>query len=225
VLEAGAERVCVLRAIAAASDPEQAARALLDDLTQEQYAGEYQAWVGSLPQGATDVQPGEQWSISAASWGLSCTVIVREVEIEFQDLSDQYAQFTLRFANDAAQPLAFRFGRAKHNALITVVSSELQEDVSARPPGLPDARVTIWGTPTLTLDAGADPIAGGGFEARVEGDWGWGMATGQNLVGRFTSRTFTMPNTGVTQAFYLRQFDASTPPKYSPYSTLLNLEV
>ncbi len=90
-------------------DCEQAARALLDDLTQPGYSGEYQTWIGSLPQGGSDVQPGEQWNISAPSFGLSCAVIVREVEIGFQNLSDQYALFTLKFANDAAQPFAIRF--------------------------------------------------------------------------------------------------------------------
>jgi hypothetical protein len=72
---------------------------------------------------------------------------------------------------------------------------------------------------------GTPPITGGGFEVRAEGDWGWGMAVNQNLVGRFTSQTFTLPNTGVTQTLYLRQYDGSTPAKYSPYSMVLNLEV
>jgi hypothetical protein len=58
-------------------DCEQAARALLDDWTQAACSGEYQSWPGSLPQGASDVQPGELWNISAASWGVSCSVIVR----------------------------------------------------------------------------------------------------------------------------------------------------
>ena len=206
-------------------DCEQAARALLDDLTQPGFGVEYQAWAGMLPQGASDVQPGELWNISASLWGVSCAVIVLEVEIDFQNLSDSYARFTLRLANDAAQPFAFHFGRAKHNALVTVVSSNLQDDVSTRPPGLPDARITAWSATMLTLDAGTDPLPGGGFEVRVEGDWGWGMAINQNLVGRFTGRSFTLPNTGVTQTFYLRQYDASTPTKYSPYTAVLNLEV
>jgi hypothetical protein len=206
-------------------DCEQAARALLDDLTQAGYSGEYQAWVGSLPAGASDVQPGEQWNISAPSFGLSCPVIVREVEIGFQNLSDEYAQFKLQFANDAAQPIAIRFVRTKHNALLTVVSSNLQDNVSARPAGLPDARITAWSATALTLNAGTPPPPGGGIEARVEGDWGWGMSTDRNLVGRFTSQTFTLPYTGVTQTLYLRQYDGSTPPQYSPYSSVLNLEV
>jgi len=206
-------------------DCEQAARALLDDLTQAGCSAEYQAWAGMLPAGASDVQPGELWNISAAMWGVDCAAVVRDVEIDFESLSDNYARFTLRLANDAAGPIALRFGRTKHNALVTVVSSNLLDDVSARPVGLPDARITTWGTTTLTLDAGTNPITGGGFEVRVEGDWGWGMTVDQNLVGRYASRTITLPFTGVTQTFYLRQFDASTPPKYSTYSAVLNLEV
>ena len=206
-------------------DCEQAARALLDDLTQAGYTGEYQGWVASLPQGASDVQPGEQWNIAASSWGLNCAVIVREVEISFQNLSDEFAQFKLQAANDAAQPFTIHFVRTKHNALLTVVSSNLTDNVSARPAGLPDARITTWGATTMTMDTGTAPIAGGGFEVRVEGDWGWGMTTNRNLVGRYTIQTFMLPNTGVTQTFYLRQFDASAPPQYSPYSSVLNLEV
>ena len=205
-------------------DCEQAARALLDDLTQTGCSVEYQAWVGRLPSGACDVQPGELWNISATMWGVSCAAIVREVEIDFEDLSDNYARFKLQLANEAAKPIAFHFGHSKHNALVTVVSSNLLDDVSARPAGLPDARITTWGTTTLTLDAGTDPLPGGGFEVRVEGDWGWGMTINQNLIGRYTSRTITLPNTGVTQTFYLRQFNGSTPPKYSTYTAVLNLE-
>jgi hypothetical protein len=206
-------------------DCEQAARALLDDLTQAGYCGEYQSWIGSMPQAASDVQPGEQWSISAPSFGLACVVIVREVEIEFQNLSDEYAVFTLKVANDAAQPFTMHFVRAKHNALLAVVSSNLEDNISVRPAGLPDARVTTWGTTMLTVNAGVAPMPGGGIEVRVEGDWGWGTGMSRNLVGRFTSQTITLPNTGVNQAFYLRQYDASTPPVYSAYSTVLSLEV
>ena len=206
-------------------DCEQAARALLDDLAQTGYSGEYQAWVGSLPQGATDVQPGEQWNISAPSFGFDCSVIVREVELSFQNLSDEYAVLSLKFANDAAQTLAMHFVRTKHNALLTVVSSNLQDNVSVRPSGLPDARITTWSATALTMDAGMAPVAGGGIEVRTEGDWGWGTTVSRNLVGRYSSQTITLPVAGVTQAFYLRQYDASTPPQYSPYSTVLNLVV
>ena len=206
-------------------DCEQAARALLDDLTQPGYSGEYECSREQLPQGASDVHPGEQWNISAEQWGLDCAVILREVAIDFQHLSDSHAVFKVQFANDAAQLSSLRFGRAKHNALLTVVSSSQGEDVSARPAGLADARISNWTATSMTVDAGIAPVPGGGIEVRVEGDWGWGTGMDKNLVGRFTTRNFSLPITGVTQAFYLRQFDGSTPPRYSTYSTVLNMEV
>jgi hypothetical protein len=205
-------------------DCEQAARALLDDLTQAGNSGTYECWAGWLPQGATDVQPGELWKISL-SWGPQCAAIVREVEIAFQGLADGAALFKVSFADDAAKPLAVRFVETKRNALIAVVASALAENVSQRPPGLPDARLSAWNASTMTLDMGTAPIAGGGFEVRVGGDWGWGTATSQNLVGRYSTQTFTLPNSGVTQAFYLRQYDGSTPPQYSPYTAVLKLVV
>ena len=205
-------------------DCEQAARALLDDLSQPGYSGEYQAWVGSLPQGASDVQPGEEWNISAPSFGLCCAVIVREVEIEFQNLSDQYAVFTLKVANDAALPLALRFVRTKHNVLLEVVSSNLPDNVAARPTGLPDARITTWGTAALTMDAGVAPVAGGGIEVRVEGDWGWGTTTSRNLVGRFPARRLRSElgsDPSVLSQTVRRKHSAAV----FPYSSVLNLVV
>ena len=210
-------------------DCEQAARALLDDLTQAGLVAEYTAWASGIPSGAgsgqtDDVWPGEAWTIAAAQWGIAGTVIVREVELTFAGLSDALASYTIHMANEAAETIAFRFNKGKHNALITVVTSALTDNVATRPPGLPDARIATWGTSTLSMDMGTAPITGGGFEVRVEGDWGWGMTLNQNLVGRYTSQTFTLPNTGAAQSFYLRQYDASTPPQYSPYTTVISVD-
>lgn len=55
-------------------------------------------------------------------------------------------------------------------------------------------------------------------------DTGWGPNNDQNLAGRFTSQTFTLPRLGKTQDYYLRQFDGSTPPKYSRYSAALHVD-
>ena len=207
-------------------DCEQAARALLDDLTQAGYGGEYQSWVGSLPAGASDVQPGEQWNITVSSFGLSCPVVVREVEIGFQNLSDEYAQFKLQFANDAAQPITIRFvSNQAQCAAHGGVQQPAGQCVGA------SGRAARCAHHRLERD-NDDAGCGHGSACLVavskcasEGDWGWGMSTDRNLVGRYTSQTFTLPNTGMTQTLYLRQYDGSTPPQYSPYSSVLNLEV
>jgi len=55
-------------------------------------------------------------------------------------------------------------------------------------------------------------------------DFGWGASDDQNLAGRFTTQTFTLPRLAKTEDYYLRQYDASTPPKYSRFSAALHID-
>lgn len=55
-------------------------------------------------------------------------------------------------------------------------------------------------------------------------DSGWGQGSDRNLVGRFSSRAFTVPRLARVQNCYLRQYDASNPPKYSRYTTALHVD-
>jgi hypothetical protein len=54
-------------------------------------------------------------------------------------------------------------------------------------------------------------------------DFGWGPANDQNLAGRFTTQTFTLPRLAKVQDYFLRQFDASVPPRYSRVSAALHI--
>jgi hypothetical protein len=49
-------------------------------------------------------------------------------------------------------------------------------------------------------------------------DSGWGPGNDRNLVGRFSIQTFTVPRLGSAQSYFLRQYDASSPTRYSRYS-------
>lgn len=55
-------------------------------------------------------------------------------------------------------------------------------------------------------------------------DTGFGPANDRNLVGRFTARIFTVPRLSRTQDYFLRQYDNSSPTRYSRYSTALHLD-
>ena len=46
----------------------------------------------------------------------------------------------------------------------------------------------------------------------------------RNLAGRFATQTFTMTRLAAGQNHFLRQYDASMPPRYSRYSTSLHLK-
>lgn len=54
-------------------------------------------------------------------------------------------------------------------------------------------------------------------------DFGWGQDNDRNLAGRFSTQIFTVTRPGKTRTYFLRQFDASTPPRYSRYTTALHL--
>jgi len=55
-------------------------------------------------------------------------------------------------------------------------------------------------------------------------DFGWGPGNNRNLIGRFTTQTFTIPRLSQVQDCYLQQYDGSNPPKYSRYSAALHLD-
>jgi hypothetical protein len=85
------------------------------------------------------------------------------------------------------------------------------------------AEVTGITSTMVTIDAGVAPPAGGGFEVR-RGDAGWGPDNDRNLLGRFSARVFSLARLSRVQDYFLRQYDASAPPRYSRHSMLLHVD-
>ena len=77
--------------------------------------------------------------------------------------------------------------------------------------------VTSLSNSVLTLDAGAVPPAGGGFEVRRR-DSGWGQ-TSADLVLQSPVRGFDIPRLAFEEHFFIRMYDASTPRLYSRFAT------
>jgi hypothetical protein len=206
-----------------AADCENAALAILDDSTGAAWKGSYETWSDFLPGGATDIFPGDALSINVPSRGASFQVIVRTVEITAKDLAGEHSTYTLKFANDAAEPLAFTFESSQLKTL-----PEVSEFTDAQVGGtyLPDltaAAITAVSSTSVSVDAGAAPPSGGGIEVRWS-DSGWGPDNDCNLIGRFTTQAFTIPRLTRVQDCYLQQFDASAPPKYSRYTAALHMD-
>ena len=203
-------------------DCKNAALALLDDVARTGWKGEYQNWLGYLP--AADILPGEALTINAPDWQAQMTAIVRQVELDFAALNDQFVQVKVQFANEGAEPVAVKVGKPTTKANVTPV---VTVDRNALPPSiacLGAAEFTGITATLLSIDVGTNLVSGCGIEVRSEGDFGWGTASDRNLVGRFTTRTFTLPKTDVTQDYYLRMYDGAQPANYSRYSTLLHVD-
>jgi len=203
------------------ADCEQAALAVLDDSTQPACAGEYGVWSDFLP-GGSDVFPGDALQVNVPSRAAAFSAIVREVEIEAADLAGDRAQYKIRFANDAAEPLALDFHQAATSALPDTAAIPAQVGAQYLA-AVTEAEVIDVTSTSVMIDAGADPPAGGGFEVR-RSDAGWGPDNDRNLLGRFTGRLLFLSRLSRVQNYFLRQYDAAAPPRYSRYSALLHVD-
>jgi hypothetical protein len=88
---------------------------------------------------------------------------------------------------------------------------------------LTEAQITAATSTTVEVDAGMAPASGEGIEVRIN-DYGWGEANDRNLLGRFSTQTFSLPRLARTQNYYLRLYDSSSPPRYSRYSAALHID-
>ena len=55
-------------------------------------------------------------------------------------------------------------------------------------------------------------------------DGGWGATSDGNLVGRYGSRSIKLPRLSRIQEYLLRQYDGSSPAKYSRHSALVHVD-
>jgi len=200
-------------------DCENAALALLDDLTQPRWAGKFECWSDFLPSGqASDPLPGDAVQVIAPSRNADFSATLREVELELRDPLLERCWYTLRFANDAAAPLAITTGKpaAKASAEVGAYIAGLQW---LDP--LINAAITAATSTTVSVDAGAPPPAGGGIEVRSS-DSGWSLDSDRGLIGRFAAQVFTLPRLTRLITFHLRQYDANG--NYSRHTCSLHLD-
>ena len=207
------------------ADCENAALAILDDAVGTAWSGSYQTWSDFLPGGASDIFPGDAVAVNVPSQGASFTAIVRKVGIELMDPGDDRGMYTIEFANDLATPLALQL----ESSAVVVRLQNMPARLTTAQVGayyaadLKEAQVTQVSSTTVQVDAGLALPSGCGIEVRVH-DYGWGPANDRNLLGRFSTQTFTLPRLARTQNYFLRMYDSSSPPRYSRYSAALHVD-
>jgi hypothetical protein len=88
---------------------------------------------------------------------------------------------------------------------------------------LTEAQITSVASTTVAVDIGIALPGGIGVEVRAN-DYGWGQANDRNLLGRFSTQTFSLARVAITQNYFLRLYDGSSPPRYSRYSAALHID-
>src|SRR5271166_3817442 len=152
-------------------DCENAALAILDDTVQPAWTGEYRVLSDFLP--VSDVLPANTVQVAVPSRGAAFSAIVREVDVEVVSLVDDRSLYAVRFANDAAELLAFKFESMTLPQPVTVIFTTTTPSSSMYIAPLTTAQVTGVIATYITVDAGIAPPAGGGIEVR-RSDAGWG---------------------------------------------------
>jgi hypothetical protein len=207
------------------ADCENAALAILDDAAGLAWLGTYENWSDFFPGGARDVFPGDAVEVNVGSRNARFNAIVRRVKIELLDPANDRGMYTIEFANDLAEPLARRdevTGTAVplQDLPVRLATTDVGSYYLAN---LTNAHVTQVSSTTVQVDAGTAPPNGWGIEVRAH-DYGWGPANDRNLLGRFSTRTFTLPRLSRSQSYFLRLYDTSSPARYSRYAAALHVD-
>jgi hypothetical protein len=195
-------------------DCESAAEALLAFATSRTaaVAGTY---VAVNPE---DIWPGDLLSVT--SDGVTSALLVRSVDVEDGGAAPEVRVYRVTFANDWATELADGLGLRLSES---IAADAVLPQTALTSPGevlanLQQLTVTSLTETALGVDAGMAPPAGGGFEVRRK-DWRFGTWTDSDLVLRSPVRNFSIPRAAQLERYFVRMYDASTPPLYSRFSS------
>ena len=206
------------------ADCENAALAILDDAGGLAWTGKYQTWSDFLPGGAGDIFPGDGLAVNVPSQTAAFSAIVRAVSIDVVDPGDDRGMYVIEFANDLAVPLAMQDGNTSTTLpLQDMVRLSTTQVGSYYLPNLTNAQITQVSSTTAEVDVGM--VLGGAYAVEVRAhDYGWGTSNDRNLLGRFSTQTFSLPRLARTQNYFLRLYDSSSPPRYSRYAAALHVD-
>jgi hypothetical protein len=161
---------------------------------------------------ATDVWPGDALQLNAPSANLNAQVVVRTVKLSYIASYPDLVAYDVTFANDWADDLAIK------------TSTRVPEDTWLPAPVAPTVlanlnglTVTALNGSTVTVNTGAVPPGGGGFEIRLR-DFAFMPGEDPTLVMRGAQQTLTFSRVWAADRFYIRMYDGSTPPNYSEFS-------
>ena len=170
---------------------------------------------------AQDIWPGDLLSIASA--GSTHQLLVRSVTVVDEHSRPELMTYKVNFANDWATEWADGLGLKLSTA---IASDAFLPAVAASGPAqvlnnLLQCAVLSLTENALQVSAGCVAPSGGGFEVRRR-DWNFGMGVDvPDLVLRSPVESFSIPRAAQVERFFIRMYDASTPPLYSRWSAAL----
>jgi hypothetical protein len=176
------------------------------------WSGTYKGTSATFP---ADVWPGDALLLNAPSASLDAQIVVRTVKLTYAPSYPDLVVYVIAFANDWADDLAIHTGSTVPAGawLPAPIAPTVLANLNA-------LTVTTLGGSTVTINTGATPPAGGGFEIRLR-DFSFMPGSDPTLVLRGSASTLTFSRVSAADRFYIRMYDGSSPPNYSEFSTAL----
>ena len=176
------------------------------------WSGTYKSSRASLD---ADVWPGDALLLNAPSAGLHAQVVVRAVKVSYAPSLPDLVEYAISFANDWADDLAIKTSATvPANAWLPApVTPTVLANLNA-------LTVTAVSGSTVTVNTGAAPPEGGGFEIRLR-DYAFMPGEDPMLVLRSAAQHLTFSRVSPSDRFYIRMYDSATPPNYSEFSVAL----
>ncbi len=167
-------------------------------------------------QGSTgsDIWPGDVLAVSSASAGVTANLVVRTIQIDLTSTVPSLVKYTIAFANDWADDLAIKTSSSVPADAWLPLAPETAPPLA----NLNTLAITSVTGSAINIAAGVTPPTGGGFEVRRR-DWSFTAGPGPDLVLRSPAPNFSIPRAAAQEQYYIRMYDASTPPNYSRFST------
>ncbi len=172
-------------------------------------------WVRETAIGV-DVLPGDTLSVITAEAPL--LLPVQSVTIIDGNCVPEVLHYRAQFAQGRAESMDFSVGANVATDMPQPVA--LSVDAANLPASLSGLQVTSATASALTVDAGADPLDGGGFEVR-RSDANFGSTNTADLVLSSPVRGFSIPRAAFSERFFVRMYDGTTPRNYSPLSSVV----
>lgn len=200
-------------------DCSNAAAALLAAATSEEagISGRCKAY---NMQANADVWPGDL--VEVHDGAATHRAVVHSLLITDLQTKPETLLYDMEFANAWAKSVSLEV----HEGLPADAPYPIALDTDTFPPvaSLSALSVVSVSGNAIAIDAGLDAPAGGGFEVR-RADLGFAPGTDSNLVLRTATRGFSIPRVSQQESYFVRMYDASTPPRYSRFSAEIRVTV
>ncbi len=179
----------------------------------------------AVPQGPATTTVADGLAVNVPSRNATFNAIVRKVSIEVADPADDRGVYTIEFANDLAVPLARQDGAGTASVPLQDTPAQLSTTQVGfyYLENLTDAQITAVTSTTVSVDVGMAISGGLGIEVRAH-DYGWGVSNDRNLLGRFSTETFSLARLARTQTYFMRLYNGALPPQYSRYAAALHVD-